>query len=157
MQFTMKSAMALDPAVHAETGSDSWSQALQVAARRNFRVFDVDLSAGSSNKCEFLGRVKTGLSLPDYFGGNWDALEESLRELEVGEKKGILLVFRSADNLLGLPRQDLRVLLSILRETAHFWEAGGVRFSSILAGSPNLMEAMASAAERDGETEPDGH
>jgi len=137
--------MILEPGVHVETNTNSLCQALAKAEESRFRVFDVDLT-GTSDKRALFKRLQAGLSLPDYFGANWDALEECLRDFEIGGGQGVLLVLRSADALLALPASDRQALISILSETARFWEAEGVRFSSVLMGSPVLAEAITSAA-----------
>lgn len=36
---------------------------------------------GLTEKADLLEHLRAGLGLPDYFGGNWDALEECLRDL----------------------------------------------------------------------------
>lgn len=136
--------MILEPGVHVETNPDSLAQASRKAEQNGFRVFNVDLGSAAANKQQLLDRLKMGLSLPEYFGANWDALEESLRDLEVGQNTGFLLVFRSADGLLMLPASDRRTLVSILDETARFWKAEGKPFSSVFVGSTALAEAIAS-------------
>lgn len=140
--------MILEPGIHVETNLDSLAQALREAEQNGFRVFNVDLGPGAGNKQELFGRLKIGLSLPDYFGANWDALEESLRDFEIGQNTGFLLVFGSADALLRLPASDRRTLVSILDEAARFWQTDGVPFSSVFVGSAGLAEAIASANER---------
>lgn len=137
--------MILEPGVHVETNTSSVAEAFRKAKECRFRVFDVDLR-GTDTKQALLARLKAGLSLPDYFGANWDALEECLRDLQIEGSQGVLLVLRSADALLSVPASDRHTLTSILSETARFWEGGGVRFCSVLVGSPVLAETIASAA-----------
>ena len=140
--------MILHSGIHVETNLDSLAPALHEAEQNGFRVFNVDLGPGTGSKQELFERLKIGLLLPEYFGANWDALEEGLRDFEIGPHKGFLLVFRSADALLKLPAADRRTLVSILDETARFWQTEGTPFSSVFVGSGALAEAMASANER---------
>jgi RNAse (barnase) inhibitor barstar len=108
-------------------------------------MFDIDLR-GINNKQALFTRLKADLSLPNYFGANWDALEECLRDLEIRANPGVLIVFYSADALLAFPAFERQTFISIFNETAHFWEREHIRFSSVLAGSPVLAEAIASLA-----------
>lgn len=140
--------MILEPGIHVETDPNSLAEALREAKQNGFKVFNVNLEPGAGNKQELFDRLKIGLSLPDYFGANWDALEESLRDYEIGQNKGFLLVFGSADALLGLPASDRRTLISILEEAARFWQTERVPFSSVFVGSAGLAAAIASATER---------
>ena len=127
--------MILEPGIHVETNLDSLAQASQEAERNGFRIFNVDLGPNVGNKQELFERLKSGLGLPEYFGANWDALEESLRDFEIEQNTGFLLVFRSADALLGLSGSDRHTLASILEETARFWERERIPFSCVFVGS----------------------
>jgi hypothetical protein len=144
----MRKTMILQPGIHVETNLDSLAQALQKGKQSGFRVFDVDLTPGTGSKQALFDRLRIGLLLPEYFGANWDALEESLRDFEIGQNTGFLLVFRSADALLKLPAADRRTLVSILDETVRFWQSEGRPFSSVFVGSGALAEAITSANER---------
>ncbi len=119
----------VESGVHVETNTKSLAHVLAKAEEDGLTVFDIDISRVNS-KQDLLTRIKAGLSLPSYFGANWDALEECLRE--VAGSPGILLVLRSADALLVLPASDRQILISILSESARFWERERIRFSTVL-------------------------
>jgi hypothetical protein len=66
---------------------------------------------GVRTKAELLRRLADGLVLPDWFGHNWDALQDCLRE-----RSGYLLFLGYG----AIPAQDLDVLLDVLRSSAEF-------------------------------------
>lgn len=73
-----------------------------------------------------LGRV---LDFPDYYGGNWDALEECLADLSWQEEP-LLLLITDADAL----GDDLRdSLIDIFLQAARAWALEGRAFALYLA------------------------
>lgn len=104
-----------------------------------YRQVHVDL-ANAGSKSQLLEALKTGMELPDYFGRNWDALEECLRDLD--KRNGWLVVFENADSLLSLPRSELSTFIAILFDTAEFWSAEGRLFRFVFIGSAALAAAL---------------
>jgi RNAse (barnase) inhibitor barstar len=48
---------------------------------------------------ELMDALAVGFSFPDYFGSNWDAVDECLRDLSWLPAEGYLLVVRAAERL----------------------------------------------------------
>jgi hypothetical protein len=72
-------------------------------------------------------RMAKALDFPDWFGGNWDALEDCLGDLSWRAGGGHLLLFES------FPRGDeLGVLLDVLRSSAEYWAGRGRPFFAVL-------------------------
>ena len=71
---------------------------------------------GLETKAELLAFLARAIPLPDYFGHNWDALEECLGNLDWREIKPLVLVHRDVP-LAGNP-SDQRVYLQILADAA---------------------------------------
>ena len=61
------------------------------------------------------------LELPGYFGFNWDALSECLRDLSWLTKYRVVVFHH---DLPRLPKDDLVTYLDILRECTGSWEPG---------------------------------
>lgn len=61
------------------------------------------------------------LGLPDYFGGNWDALDECLSDLEAMPATALLLVLTDAGRVLQHSPEELDFLAEILARTAEAW------------------------------------
>ena len=78
---------------------------------------------GIAGKTALLQAIGQVLDFPDYYGGNWDALEECLFDLSWWEGPVCLLI-EHADNL---PVADLELLADVWAEAAAAWaEAGRV-------------------------------
>ena len=65
------------------------------------------------------------LEFPDYFGMNWDAVDECLADLEWLPTRRVVLVFRDAGALLQKAPADLETLSDILLTTAEAWAEAG--------------------------------
>jgi hypothetical protein len=94
----------------------------------------VHLAGGRlTSKTAMLKAIAKALSFPDYFGHNWDALEECLTDLSWHEGAVALLI-----DAAGTPEvkaaEDWGVLLGILADTARYWQAEGRPFSVFLQG-----------------------
>ena len=93
---------------------------------RGFSAIQVDL-AGVQEKSELLARIASAMKFPDYFGMNWDALTDSLRDLSWLNPKGVLVVLENSRDLWRQP-----MLAGSLIETwllcAEFWAQDGVPF-----------------------------
>src|SRR6266849_437580 len=96
------------------------------ASVENIHVWRIDLS-GVDSKRTLMNAIGRGLGIPDYFGHNWDSLEECLRDFEEG--KGWLIIFEGADSLLTLPHQDLVTFREILSDAVKFWSSEGREFN----------------------------
>ena len=61
--------------------------------------------APGATKDELLTAIAEALVLPDYFGNNWDALEECLQDLEYDGHLLVLMITRAAMLWQSMPRE----------------------------------------------------
>ena len=93
--------------VYRASGADAIEQ-----ATRESGLDVVTIDAGS----DVFGAMARALAFPDWFGGNWDALEDCLSDLSWRTAAGHVLVLRA------YPQGDaLGVLIDVLRATAEYW------------------------------------
>ncbi|TKB88385.1 MAG: hypothetical protein E8D41_15350 [Nitrospira sp.] len=64
------------------------------------------------------------LEFPDYFGHNWDALEECLTDLEWLPAKGYILLITDAASVLSSDETEFETFLEILRDAGEAWGSG---------------------------------
>jgi RNAse (barnase) inhibitor barstar len=64
------------------------------------------------------------LEFPDYFGHNWDALEECLADLEWLPAKGYVLVFTDSELILPDDEEEFATFLEVLNDAGETWAAG---------------------------------
>ena len=68
-----------------------------------------------------LRAVADALSFPAYFGENWNALFDCLRDFHWTDRRNIVLVHEDVPHI---PGDELKVYLEVLRDAAADWKAG---------------------------------
>ena len=81
--------------------------------------------AGIESKAVLLDRLSAALNFPGYFGRNWDAFEECMRDLSWLPGGDVIL--RHDDLPLSQDLASLSIYLSILKNAAEKWNADGER------------------------------
>jgi RNAse (barnase) inhibitor barstar len=61
------------------------------------------------------------LKFPDYFGHNWDALEECLADLEWLPAKGYVLCFTNAESILPDDEEEFATFLEVMSDAGEAW------------------------------------
>jgi hypothetical protein len=90
--------------------------------------------AGAQTKEEVLERIARALSFPDWFGRNWDALEDCLTDLSWCDADGHVFMFEGA-----VAGDDLGVLIDVLASSAEFWAARGRSFFGVFIDSDRSL------------------
>ena len=88
---------------------------------------------GCSNKATLLLRIAVALEFPTSSGRNWDALSDSLRDLQWMPADGYVLLFEGAGDMHHVAEEDFDTLVSVLDEANTEWAARGVPFWAFLA------------------------
>ena len=101
------------------------------------RVARIDLE-GVADKGALLERISAVLEFPAWFGRNWDALLDCLRDLSWSKARGHVLLFENAERLSA---GDRETLLEVLGEAASSWRGTDRSFFAVLVGAaPGLAQ-----------------
>jgi hypothetical protein len=84
-------------------------------------AFVAQIPAALTTKEALLQALYEHVRLPGYFGFNWDALSDCLRDLHWIDRHEVVLLHA---DLPQLPREDLRIYLEVLAESVASWEPG---------------------------------
>jgi RNAse (barnase) inhibitor barstar len=109
-----------------------WAHLLILPDSRTFDVihsvppnFAVKMVTGGKckTKAGLLSEFARVLSFPDYFGHNWDALEECLADLDWLPAPGYVVVVSDAEQVLTKPddEDDYETFIEILAEAGEAW------------------------------------
>lgn len=94
----------------------------------------VRISRSIQGKDKLLAAFNDGLAFP-YFGWNWDALEDCLRDLSWIAQRQVVIAH---DGWPGLSASDLQTYLSILSDMVDHW--AGDASKKIIATFPSSLE-----------------
>ncbi|MBT2455678.1 barstar family protein [Streptomyces sp. ISL-86] len=117
--------------------------ALAAAEEAGWTTVRLDL-AGVRTKAELMRRCGVALRVPEWFGGNWDALADSLIDLSwLPEAPGRLVAVTSWRDYAGARPADWETLLEVLESAVDFWrrEAGEGALSVLVADADGWPEA----------------
>ena len=115
--------------VYRAPGSDEIADALKASGVFLARIAFAD-------KEKLLKNIARALEFPDWFGGNWDALEDCLTDLSWRDAEGYVLLFEGAK-----PGDELGVLIDVLRTAAEHWAGRGKPFFAVFV-DPQRSHAL---------------
>ena len=89
--------------------------------------------SGAGDKQALMQRIAGALQFPEWFGANWDALEDCLGDLSWSRAGGHVLLFEGAADL---PADERGILLDILASAAANWMERGRPFFAVFLDGP---------------------
>ena len=84
-------------------------------------VFVAVIPAGISESATLLRELAERLRFPEWFGGNWNALADGLRDLSWIPEQTVVLWH---EELPRLPAAELKLYRELLADSAASWKAG---------------------------------
>ena len=118
--------------VYRAPRADEILDAVQGSALRVARIS----LGGATGKAVLMERIARALGFPEWFGGNWDALEDCLTDLSWLDAGGHVLIFEGTQ---AIAADDSGVLGDILASAASYWaERGRPFFAVFVGGAPHL-------------------
>jgi RNAse (barnase) inhibitor barstar len=98
-------------------------------------VHRAELPAGINSEEALLDAISIALRFPDYFGRNWNALDECICDLSWLRPGDVILIHK--DLPLANNRASLSIYLSILRNAVENWNTKG---SNLIYASPERWD-----------------
>ncbi len=92
----------------------------------------IDL-AGCGDKATLLLRIAVELDFPPTCGRNWDALSDSLRDLQWLPGQGYVLLLHGAGEMHEVDEKSFDTLVRILDEASTWWASREVPFWAFMA------------------------
>jgi RNAse (barnase) inhibitor barstar len=105
----------------------------RAAKAGGFAFWRVDL-AKVRDKSGLLAALSRSLGFPDWFGGNWDALQDCLGDLSWRPAPGYVVALEHCQGLEKRARADFETLLEVLAATADYWREQGIPFWVLVGG-----------------------
>lgn len=126
-----------------EPGVATWRASRREAARgateaerAGWRVFWLD-GSGLDGKAALLDRCAVEFAFPSYFGHNWDALQDCLRDLSwAPATRGYLVVYDHGGDLADADPAAHRTLMDVFDTTVGYWRETGTPMAVLLLEEP---------------------
>ena len=103
-----------------------------------FDLVRIDL-ASVSDKDQLLGQLASALAFPDWFGHNWDALEDCLTDLSWRAGGQHVLLIEGFETLRARRPDEFGVLVDILASSAQYWSERGRPFFAVFLDGGNTL------------------
>jgi hypothetical protein len=129
----MTSKPTLTLTTYLQSTKAPWTSLLMVTAGKSAQSLvrpptEFALRVIQGTKCQTTAGLLTecarALNFPDYFGHNWDALEECLTDLEWLPAKGYILFIIDAAQVLPNDEAEYETFLEILSDAGEAWGSG---------------------------------
>jgi hypothetical protein len=99
----------------------------------NFQVFVIN-NESIHNDQDLLEAISSAMKLPEYFGNNWDALDESLSDFEeIHHAKGFILLIKNSKILWEKAAFSMGKLIRSWLFAAEEWSKDHIPFHLIFA------------------------
>jgi RNAse (barnase) inhibitor barstar len=113
--------------------------ALEAAATgSDFAVWRIDL-ANVRSKQDLLDAIARELAFPDWFGSNWDALEDCLTDLSWSVASGYVLILANAGAFAAAEPEEFETALEVFDGAAEYWYDEDVPFW-VLVGDADFAQ-----------------
>lgn len=101
--------------------------------KTGLKLVRVDLK-GVRDKQGLLAGIAAALKFPEWFGGNWDALEECLTDLPSDNVRGFVLLLDQSAEFAGHSPNDFAAAVEIFESIAEFWAEQDKAFWTLFGG-----------------------
>lgn len=109
-------------------------RALARAVKKSgLKLVRVDLR-GVHDKPGLLDAIATALEFPDWFGGNWDALEDCLSDLSWNKARGYVVLLEHSKELARRAPREFATAIEVFESVAEYWDEQDKPFWTLFRG-----------------------
>jgi len=109
-------------------GDDERSLLAATLQQRRFHVHVIDVPLDAADlESALMNDLARGFQFPDYFGENWNAIDECMRDLEWLPADGYSCLLLHRDALEQRIPQAMEIFLSVMRYASTDWQRQGKR------------------------------
>lgn len=114
--------------VHQTQRTHAPEEIEEAAREAGLAVFRIDIGSAGDKKA-LLDRIAKVAQFPDWFGYNWDALNDCLGDLDwLAPKTGYVFIFENAGRFASGHKQDFEKTVDVFRAASEYWRAEGRPF-----------------------------
>lgn len=103
------------------------------AASAGLMVIYADIGH-AHDKEEFLVQLSKTMRFPEWFGGNWDALADCLKDLSWLQAKGWVVILERSKHFCGGHGHEFKEAMQVMAEAAEYWRGEGKPFWTLIGG-----------------------
>lgn len=109
---------------------------IEHAARKaGLALFRID-AGNIRDKKGFVDEIAKTMHFPDYFGRNWDALNDCLTDLDwLPAKHGYVVVFENMEHFGANSQRGFSQTTEVLRSVSEYWKSQGRPFWAFITSS----------------------
>ncbi len=134
----------IEPGLYRFASRIALGQVCDVVERAGWRCACID-ARGIVSKPAFLDAFARALHFPDYFGRNWDAFEECLRDLSWGNftgAKGVIIILDRPDGFARAEPEEWAVARDVLAGAVAAHAQTGRPLTVLLRGSKTVVAGL---------------
>ena len=113
----------------------------RAAAAAGLTVIRIDLKRLAS-KAGFLARAARALNFPDWFGKNWDALNDCLIDLSWLNGRGWVIIFENSKDLAARKPQVFHSAVEVFQSANDYWRQAGKPFWVLFHGPSDWVTGL---------------
>lgn len=125
--------LSTQPDVYVFDDNHAPQELARIADERGFTLFYLDGDL-TPNEDAFLRNVAVAMSFPDYYGENWNALDECIQDLSWVPAAGYVLLYDDFERFARTDPAAWMIALDVFRTAVESWLDEGIPMYVLLRG-----------------------
>ncbi len=110
-------------------GASNYGKMKADYVNKGYNVIEIDFKTVKT-KSEILDLFSNKLRFPSYFGHNWDAFWDCIKDLEWLKEKNTAVLIKDCNMIKD--EQAYNTLIDLLRDATPYWKKHGVDFVTVI-------------------------